>query len=164
MNVDFVTAIKLFFANYANFRGRSTRAEYWFATLFVFLVSFVLGLIADVLSSIWGLAVLIPTLAIGCRRFHDAGKSGKLYAALMIAGYVCGIVACIPLAGAFKDLTNPALAHSAAVDAVSSPLFWIGMLLSIVVGIITLIYLVKPSAPDNQYGPNPHGPQAQEVR
>ena len=37
MNVDFLTAIKLFFANYVNFRGRSTRAEYWFAMLFVLI-------------------------------------------------------------------------------------------------------------------------------
>ena len=45
MNVDFVAAIKLFFANYANFKGRSTRAEYWWAMLFVFLISFVLEFI-----------------------------------------------------------------------------------------------------------------------
>ena len=31
MNVDFITAIKIYFANYVNFRGRSTRAEYWWA-------------------------------------------------------------------------------------------------------------------------------------
>ena len=27
MNVDFVTAIKIYFANYVNFKGRSTRAD-----------------------------------------------------------------------------------------------------------------------------------------
>lgn len=26
-NVDFITAVKMFFMNYANFRGRSTRAD-----------------------------------------------------------------------------------------------------------------------------------------
>lgn len=39
MNVDFVTAVKMFFINYVNFKGRSTRAEYWWAILFYVIVS-----------------------------------------------------------------------------------------------------------------------------
>lgn len=38
-SVSFGEAIKLFFANYTNFRGRSTKSEYWWAFLFNFFVS-----------------------------------------------------------------------------------------------------------------------------
>ena len=77
MNVDFLTAIKLFFANYANFRGRSTRAEYWWVALFLVIVSLAFSMLKlNLLSTIFSLAVFIPSLAIAFRRFHDTGRSG----------------------------------------------------------------------------------------
>ncbi len=85
--VDFGEAIKLYFQNYVNFNGRSTRSEYWFATLFIFIVGFCVGMIEGMLSLTTGtdieifsklleLAFMIPSLAIGIRRLHDIGKSG----------------------------------------------------------------------------------------
>ena len=52
--VGFGEAIKLYFKNYFNFKGRSTRSEFWFGFLFNFIVSLVLGciLFAVVYSSI----------------------------------------------------------------------------------------------------------------
>ena len=32
--------------------------------------------IVNILYAVYGLAVLIPSLAVACRRLHDAGKSG----------------------------------------------------------------------------------------
>ena len=43
--VGFGEAIKLYFKNYFNFKGRSTRSEFWFGFLFSFIVSIVLGCI-----------------------------------------------------------------------------------------------------------------------
>ncbi len=40
-NVNFPGAIKLFFQRYADFHGRSTRAEYWYAQLFNAIIAFV---------------------------------------------------------------------------------------------------------------------------
>jgi len=73
---------------YAVFAGRARRREYWFYALFVVVISVVLT-IADMmlglydaasgvglLSCIFGLAVLIPSLAVGARRLHDTGRSG----------------------------------------------------------------------------------------
>ena len=85
--VDFGEAIKLYFQNYVNFNGRSTRSEYWFAALFIFIVGFCVGMIEGMLSLTTGtdieffstlleLAFMIPSLAIGIRRLHDIGKSG----------------------------------------------------------------------------------------
>lgn len=86
MNVDFQTAVKMFYANYANFQGRSTRAEFWWAYLFVFIVSLVLSFICGIIglgatatkivTGIWSLANIVPNLAISWRRLHDVDKAG----------------------------------------------------------------------------------------
>lgn len=72
---------------YAIFDGRAQRAEYWYFVLFNVIVMFllsmldtVLGISADpedgILSGIYQLAVLIPSIAVGIRRMHDVNKSG----------------------------------------------------------------------------------------
>lgn len=72
-NVSFGEAIKLFFANYTNFTGRSTKSEYWWAFLFNFLVSAVVSNI-PIIGQIATLALLIPGIAVAIRRLHDTGK------------------------------------------------------------------------------------------
>ncbi|MDO4412116.1 DUF805 domain-containing protein [Cutibacterium sp.] len=87
--MSFGRAIKLFFKNYAVFRGRASRSEYWWTFLFLVLVSSVLEAINAVTASpghesslylvlyaIWGLGTLIPSLAIQVRRLHDTNRSG----------------------------------------------------------------------------------------
>src|ERR671913_135219 len=73
---------------YAVFSGRSRRREYWYFVLFNIIVGIVLGWIdallgtrgsyagAGLLSGIYSLAVLIPTLAVSVRRLHDIDRSG----------------------------------------------------------------------------------------
>jgi len=158
MNVDFVTAIKLFFANYANFRGRSTRAEYWWATLFIFIATLILDFI-PYMSYIFSLAVLIPTLAIMTRRFHDIGRSGwwivGFYAVSLISMTVCWGSLIPDLMKIASGAANP----MTFVDAIKANQTSIlsSTLIAAIIGIWSLIWLVKPSAPDNQYGPNPYG-------
>lgn len=102
-NVTFSEAVQNFFKNYATFSGRATRSEYWYATLFNFVISSVLGTLAALtaetvlfgvlfagLRSLYGLAIFIPSLAICWRRFHDVGKSGAWY-----------LMCLIPLVGVF---------------------------------------------------------------
>ena len=71
---------------YAVFTGRARRAEYWYFVLFNLIISLILAIIDNiiwgsqngmmVLSGLYGLAVLIPSLAVAVRRLHDTGKSG----------------------------------------------------------------------------------------
>ena len=75
----FVKAYK----NYANFEGRARRSEYWYYTLFYYLVSILLVFVDQGIESesgitgiIFTLASLIPSIAVGVRRMHDVGKSG----------------------------------------------------------------------------------------
>lgn len=72
---------------YAVFSGRARRQEYWMFVLFNVIIALVLGIIDQiaaiaslgsngVLSALYGLAVLLPSLAVGVRRLHDTGRSG----------------------------------------------------------------------------------------
>ena len=74
--VSFIEATKLFFTRYADFKGRSRRSEYWWASLATFIVTSVLTAIIPDLVGIWNLVILVPSFAIGVRRMHDIGKSG----------------------------------------------------------------------------------------
>ena len=85
--VGFLEAVALFFSRYADFKGRSRRSEYWWVMLFNVIVSVVLVLLPDslaFLSSLWSLAILVPSLAICIRRLHDVGKSGWWYLFILI--------------------------------------------------------------------------------
>jgi uncharacterized membrane protein YhaH (DUF805 family) len=68
--------------NYATFQGRAQRKDYWVFTLISTIVSIALIVIGalsgvkDLLSNIYGLAVLIPSIAAGVRRLHDTNRSG----------------------------------------------------------------------------------------
>ena len=72
---------------YADFSGRARRKEYWFYMLFYVIILVVLsicdGIIGTtmqtgfgILTLIYVLAVLIPSIAVSVRRLHDTGRSG----------------------------------------------------------------------------------------
>ena len=61
---------------YAVFEGRARRAEFWTFALVNLIVTIVLNLISGIVGGIYGLAVLVPSLAVGARRLHDTGRSG----------------------------------------------------------------------------------------
>ena len=81
--MTFSQAIRSGFANYINFNGRAVRSEFWWWQLFTLLVAFAAGMVdgalnlnADVISDLWALAILLPTLAVSVRRLHDIDMSG----------------------------------------------------------------------------------------
>ena len=99
--MSFGTAIATFWSKYATFSGRARRSEYWYAWLFVALVSAGVATLfpatddmASPQSSLWSLATLVPVLAIGARRLHDTGRSGKnlWWLLLPIAGWIILLV------------------------------------------------------------------------
>ncbi len=65
------------FQNYATFSGRARRSELWVFYLFNIVISLVLSLVAvEIIYSLYNLAVIIPSIAVGVRRMHDVGKNG----------------------------------------------------------------------------------------
>lgn len=95
-----VSAITLFFARAFNFRGRATRAEFWWVQLvFVLVMGIAVArdgqrLIAQApmlaedptlamagsMASVWiWIVAFVPMLSLAIRRLHDAGYSGFWY-------------------------------------------------------------------------------------
>jgi uncharacterized membrane protein YhaH (DUF805 family) len=67
--------------NYVGFQGRARRKEYWMFFLFSLIISIVLSILESianmpaVLSGLYSLVVLLPSLAVTVRRLHDTGRS-----------------------------------------------------------------------------------------
>ena len=73
---------------YAQFSGRARRSEYWYFYLFYVLIVIGLAIVDGIsgtrnatagvglFSGVFGLAMLIPSLAVSVRRLHDTGRSG----------------------------------------------------------------------------------------
>ena len=151
--VGFGEAIKLYFKNYFNFRGRSTRSEYWYAYLFVFLVGIGIYFISLLTTTIIGgraavgiawlldaaeLVFVIPGLSSQVRRLHDAGKSGWW----VLGSAVISLVA-IPL------IIMAGINQS--IEALMGVICFMSLAL-IAYGIVMLIFLCRPSDGPNKWG------------
>ena len=129
------------FQLYGVFSGRSTREEYWMFTLIYLVVYIALSALAFALNSemfsiiltILSFGVIVPSLSITARRLHDVGRSGWWQASPYI-GMLFSFI------GVFQE---------------SSVLMISGSILTLVLFIVLLVFLVKPSDEDNQYGVKP---------
>jgi len=105
---------------YADFSGRSRRLEYWMFLLGYVITAIVIGVIAAMsgafgslegtsgsangLSVLWvlllglaGLALIVPSIAVQVRRFHDQNRTGWLVllgfvpyvGGLIVLGFMC---------------------------------------------------------------------------
>ncbi|GAB7078387.1 DUF805 domain-containing protein [Megalodesulfovibrio paquesii] len=87
--MDFTTSIKTCFGKYATFKGRASRAEFWYWALFVWLLSLAAMAVDTFLangaspepgmqlcSTLVSLATMLPGLAVTVRRLHDVNRSG----------------------------------------------------------------------------------------
>jgi uncharacterized membrane protein YhaH (DUF805 family) len=115
--MNFSQAIKSVYSKYVTFSGRAARSEYWWYFLFSFIVSIVIMFIESalgmgqgvmssgdggfsasynggVLSIIWSLANILPSLAVGVRRLHDTDRSGwwLLIALIPLIGFIVILV------------------------------------------------------------------------
>lgn len=113
-------AVTRFFKRYAKFQGRSSRSEYLWVQLALFIISAILmipifGSLAGSSSSSSGtsplasvfmvilflvsLAVLVPSIALSVRRLHDTNQSGYMYLLSLIpylGGIIVFIMCCLP--------------------------------------------------------------------
>jgi len=134
------------FSRYFDFSGRSSRAEYWyftafiwFVTLFILLMGLTLGEVVEgpltVFNAIFGLATFIPSLSVGVRRLHDINRSG-----FVLLKYSIGLVVIMAL-----------MPVATVLGAVA------GGLLLLAVIVVCLKFLMLMVAEGNR-GPNPYGP------
>lgn len=117
---------------FTEWKGTSSRSEFWWSMLInivIMLVGFVfcfwaLGIDVDYVAhpvafalgfgfvALFSLAVFVPSLSLGIRRFHDFGQPAWLYLVLWVAGI------------AFSY---------------SEPLFWLSNLVSILVLVLSVL-------------------------
>lgn len=80
-----IEAYKKFWTNYANFKDRSTRGDFWWVVLCHCIVTFIINNLVRIIAGdtanmivalIIALASLVPCLALAIRRLHDINKSG----------------------------------------------------------------------------------------
>ena len=62
-----------FWKKYVDFAGKEGRKNFWLTVLVNFIISAILGAVLPAVSGIFGLAILIPSLAMGVRRLRDGG-------------------------------------------------------------------------------------------
>ena len=91
--MGFTEGVKSFWSNYATFKGRARRSEYWFIQLFLIITNVAVGAIdlalmngdvdrfianggGGIVGLVWILVTIVPALAVLVRRLHDTGKSG----------------------------------------------------------------------------------------
>ncbi|MCH4159955.1 MAG: DUF805 domain-containing protein [Bifidobacterium sp.] len=150
--ITFGKAIERFFKKYVVFSGRASKSEYWWAQLFLVLVSiafsFVSGLtnqngFIEFLSTAWGIAVFIPGLAVAVRRLHDSNKPGIMLLlpyGLMFVGIILAFVGGIgSIFFGFASLGGSSSAAQAAGTGIVALLFAI---LLIIAGYVTLVVLM----------------------
>jgi len=112
--MTFGTSIKTCFSKYVTFSGRAQRSEFWWWALFTWVTSLVLSMVdsflfgtvttydggfeastnTPILSGIFSLAILLPTLSVAVRRLHDTDRSGWWYWLILIplVGFIILIV------------------------------------------------------------------------
>ncbi len=84
-------------ANYANFRGRAGRSEFWYFVLLNTFLSLLVMYVSkalnhNLLPQVLALLLVLPVMTVAVRRMHDRGKSGW-YALIPLYNLV---LACLP--------------------------------------------------------------------
>tara|TARA_Y100000768_G_C23835719_1_gene613624 strand:- start:380 stop:823 length:444 start_codon:yes stop_codon:yes gene_type:complete len=81
--MNLLDAIKTCYKNYATFKGRASRSEFWYFWLFNYAIYAILIIIAWNISlkffwflGLFFLVNFIPYIAVTARRLHDVNKSG----------------------------------------------------------------------------------------
>jgi uncharacterized membrane protein YhaH (DUF805 family) len=163
--MSFVEAVRAGFRQYAVFRGRASRAEFWWWNAFtgpVWVMSMGASWVPPIpgasalpaVLSLVNLAVLLPGLAVAVRRLHDTSRSGwwllRMYLIWFGSTLVLGLLGAvvIGMAVAVPPDGGQGVGILAAV---------LSMLLTVPVVAGYYVYVMtRPSQPGmNAYGPQP---------
>ena len=89
--MTFLDSIETCFKKSFQIKGRASKSEFWWFTLFYFIAIFLLVVINETLAIIFLLIILPASICVTVRRLHDQGKSGFFYF-ISIIPYVGGLI------------------------------------------------------------------------
>ncbi|WP_298208594.1 DUF805 domain-containing protein [Ferrimicrobium sp.] len=157
-DVSFKEAYLLYLLRWNDFRGRSSRQEFWKVVAITIVVVFALSRISYALGlGVWialayDLLNIVPVCSLQTRRLHDSGHSGWWIAV-----------------GVTLNALLLALVFGIAMVAYGSPgvpmlrlapylMFGFGILTMavLVIEIVTFVFDCQRGALDNRYGPQMH--------
>ena len=72
----FCKAVVLGIKNCFNFKGRASRAEFWFWNLFIIILDQFIDSLTGIPTWIFSLISFIPILSVSVRRLHDVNFRG----------------------------------------------------------------------------------------
>lgn len=152
--MGFLKAYASFWKNYVNFGGRSSRSAYWWVQLWNFLIFLIIlaftivplinaiatrtygglgfSLLFIIVYLLYALAIIIPGISLGVRRFHDANVSAWWYVGLCIAP---------PILRLFTQFTT---GNTSALSIVV-------LLLGLGTGIASFVITLLPSKDPNKF-------------
>lgn len=173
--MGFVEAVKTCLKKSFVFRGRARRSEFWWWTLFSFILGIIISIVVDeipednvVMSLLVSLGVLmlglylgIAGFAVAVRRLHDIGRSGWWYGAMLICGVVWSVWLVAKLLGVVSAMgvenieADPATFGFTIISEMWVDIF-IPYILYVIYSIVLLVWYCKDSQPGaNKYGENP---------
>jgi uncharacterized membrane protein YhaH (DUF805 family) len=161
---------------YVQFNGRARRSEYWLFFLFQFVVSIALGLIGaiaglkapmEAATNLFSLAMLLPTIAVSVRRFHDINRTGWWVIFPLVVLIVTLIIYFVfngtAFIAAMKDVDLQAVQaedETAIMDmftALAPMLLWV-WLPTWLASVVTFVFHVMDGTKGaNRFGPDPKG-------
>jgi uncharacterized membrane protein YhaH (DUF805 family) len=149
---------------YFEFSGRSSRSEFWFFILFLFILSIVASVLdamlfgdagvggVALLSSIVSIVHFIPSLSVSVRRLHDIDRSGWW----ILLGLVPLLIGAVLFGGSLfmmAGATDPTLGTMGGIAGMGLSVFVV-IILEIVALIILIVFYCTRGTP----GPNRFGP------
>ncbi|MDV6329778.1 DUF805 domain-containing protein [Asticcacaulis sp. 201] len=165
------------FVKYADFNGRARRAEYW--QWFAFQ-SFA-GVIFEVLrlsggnrfivlfQGLFSLAILIPSIAVAVRRFHDTDRTGWWVILAPAAVIIALLVYFVSLGATFMTGLHHVNGGTPASEAWTSPhaippQIWI-LFAYMAPATVTFVFHILPGTQgSNRFGPDPKGDGSEVAR
>lgn len=152
--MTFFEAVKTALSKYAVFSGRARRKEFWYFLLFNVLVGIIAGFLGavmqkpkamTVLSTLFTLAFLLPSIGVAVRRLHDTGRSGWWYL-LAVPGV------------ALAQTSNLMLSQG------NLTMQMIFALASLACNVPLIVFYCQDSQPGtNRFGPNPKAKDLQDA-
>lgn len=144
---------------YFTFKGRASRAEYWWYTYFnVVLIGMLsqaleaIPAVGTALTGVLYLVLTIPSLALTARRLHDRGLSGWWQA----LPWVSLLLGTVLLVSAVLTQENTLMNGDQPEGTLGGLLFLAGA----VALVVLIVVCALPSKADNRYGPSPYGAAA----